>query len=474
MATATPDSIEPSGAPSTRTLWSLAWPIVLARAGILTMGLVDVVMVSRYDRVELGYAQLGLSLFIPLLVTGIGLMIGVRVLASQAVGAGRAEAGVAILRRSLPWALTLGLAAAAFCAFGALWLRLLGQSEDLARGGGEVAQALALSIPLELLVVCGGFYLEATGRPRPAMVAMVAANLLNVLLNWILIYGQFGLPALGAVGSALATTAVRAFLCIAIFSYIFSRGGWERAALRSPENRVGTLFGRGFWGPGGWREGAAMRQLGVAGGVSFGLETAAYALVTQMAGWLGEDPLAAFAIAYNIEAFCFMIALGLGGATAVLVGRAIGRRDRLGVLGAARVGLSLNTGVMLICAVALMLGAPWIAAFFAPEPDLAATTTVLLRLAALVVVVDGAQMVMAQAVQALGDSWGVARRFAVAYWVVLTPLAYIFAFPLGWGGEGLWIAVIIGCAVSFLLMTLRFRALTRRLPTPQSFSAASS
>jgi len=195
---------------------SLAWPIMLSRSGILVMAFVDIVMVGRHAAEELAYAALGLSIFVPALVTAIGLQFGTMRDVATSFGAKRYEGCGEALRRGLPWSGVTGLAAAAIVAPSGLWLALVGHAPELAREAGKVAVAVAVGLPFQLLYVSCAFFLEGTRRPVPGMVVMLGANLLNILLNWILIYGNLGMPALGAVGSGIATSAVRIAMLAAL------------------------------------------------------------------------------------------------------------------------------------------------------------------------------------------------------------------------------------------------------------------
>ena len=439
-------------------LFRLAWPTVLARAGILVMALVDIVMVGRYDARELAYASLGFSLFVPLLVTGIGLLMGVMILSARAFGAGDDREFGAVWRRGMPWALTLGAGAAGLCLLGETWLRLLGHEPDLAAGGGAVARVLALGIAAQLLYVVCVFHLEASRRPLPGMIAMIVANLANVFFNWIFIYGNLGAPELGAVGSALTTTLVRVLLFVALLIVILRPESAARYGIS-----LRGLFSGGFWGPGGWASGARMRRLGAAAGAGIFFETTAYAAVMQFAGYLGAGALGAYAIAHNMEATIFMVALGLSAATGVLVGNAAGADDAKGAGEAAWLGLRAVCGVMLASAALIWLFADRIAAGYTNDPDLALRAAPLLALLGPAILFDGAQLVMGQTARALGDAWATARLYAVSFWGVLVPVSWVLAMEFDLGATGLILGTAIGCATSFVLMFARVRALLAQL-----------
>lgn len=435
-------------------LYRLAWPTMIARAGILTMALVDVAMVGRYDTAELAYASLGTSLFVPLLVTGVGLMIGVIAVTAQTFGAGReADCGIVWLR-ALPFAGVVGAASALVCVFGETWLTLFGQTPELAREGGRVAVALAPGLFAYTFFVASTFFLEGIRRPGPGMVAMLAANLLNIALNWVFIYGNLGAPAMGAVGSAVTTSVVRAFLAIALVVYILRMTDRARFGIGGVP-RLGDFSG---W----WRDSARQRRIGYAGGASIGLETSAHSALIQFAGLLGVVPLAAYTIAANVEAVLFMAALGIGGATAVLVGNAWGRGDVSGARLAGWVGVAATLATMALFGALVALLRHPIAQGYTPDPVLAAAAAPLLILVGVAIIADGASMTAAQAVRGLGDTWNATLRYGIAFWGVMVPLGWWLGVSMGYGTAGLLCAVGIGCLTALLLQSLRFSSLLRR------------
>lgn len=449
--------VEPGGARLRRHLGMLArlaWPVMLSRAGILAMALVDVIMLGRYATLALAEASVALGLFIPIMVTAVGLQMGVISLVSRRFGAGKAEECVDIWRRSLPWATAAGLAGAALMALGFLWLRLIGQSEALAEGGGAVSFVLAPGVLFQVLYITCAFYLEGSGRPKPAMLAMLAANALNVALNWVFIYGNLGAPELGAVGSAISTSLVRVFLFLVVLIVI----------LRLPEVRAAGGLRRmgGFWGPGGWRAGAEMRRIGYAAGLSVGFETSAFGALMQMAGLLGPTALAAYSIAHNIEATVFMVALGLSVATAVRVGSEAGA----GRLGEARfagwLGLAACFVVMGGIGLGLVAAPEALAAVYTVDPAVQGVTVGLLFVVAVTVLPDGGQIVMGQCNRALGDTFVSSGLYFIAFWLAMVPLGALFAFELDMGAAGLMWASVAGATLSLLLQGARFAALSRR------------
>ena len=192
-----------------RLLFGLAWPVMLSRAGILLMAFTDIAMLGRYELGAAGQANLGLAVFVPVLVFCIGLTSGMVPVVAQAFGRGDlAECGRA-WRRAMVWAATVSGFGAAVVWNGEAVLLALGQSPENAAAGGRVAEMLAPGLIAQVLFAASAFYLEATNRPIPALLVMLVANLVNFGLNWLLIYGYGGFPEMGAPGAALASTIAR-------------------------------------------------------------------------------------------------------------------------------------------------------------------------------------------------------------------------------------------------------------------------
>ena len=427
-----------------RNLLTLAGPVVASRLGIMAMGLVDTIVVGRHSVTELGFLALAWAPTMVVLTTGIGLLSGVQVLTSQAIGAGRPGDTGAILRRGLVYAFWLGLAAIGVVA-GVLGLAIgqIGLDPALAAGAVPVLRVLALSLLPILIVDSGIFWLEAHGRPVPGMVAMWGANVVNLGINLWLVPGDSGFPVAGAVASGWATLISRTALLGFVAAYV----AWWPAA------RGFGVFAR----PPADRDAAArLRRIGYAASLSYFVETSAFGGMTIVAGWIGATAVASWAIVINVAALIFMVPLGVATATAVLVGRAYGAGDMAGVRRAGVLGFGSTIAVTLaICAV-IGFGADAVAAAYTFDPAVRRVATAALLLSCLFYVPDGLQVVGAQSLRARGDIWLPAATHFVSYVGVLIPAGYIAAIPLGLGVAGIVWGTIVASAVSAALLLGRF------------------
>jgi len=429
-------------------LLRLSAPVVVARAGIMVMAFVDTAMVGRLSAHELAYLGIGLAPITTVLLTGIGLMMGTLVLTASAFGAERFTECGAVWRRSLGYALALGVAGAVICGFGEPLLAALGQPPDLAAGGGPVAQVVGLGLAAQLVFVTTTFFLEGIKRPVPGMVMMIAANVINVFLNWVLIYGHLGFPAMGALGSAWATTGVRVFLAVGLVAYVWTMADHAR-------------FGVRMRPAGGWKAWAEQRRIGFAAGASIGSEAVAFSTAALFAGHLGVLPAGVFSIALNLLSLVFMVAIGFGAATSVSVGIAHGRGNYRDLALAGWTGLGLNTAAMAAFGVAFALAPETLAGLYTTEAALLAASVPAVSLVAWVLVVDGGQALMANALRGRGETWVPTGMQAFSYFGVMVPVCWVLAFPVGNGVYGIWQGVLVASVVAMALLVGRFYWLTR-------------
>jgi len=427
----------------------LAPPIVLARSGIIVMVLVDTIIVGHYSALELGYLGIGMSLVQPIVVTSLGLIMGTLVLTANHFGGGRLHECGAVWRRSVNYALALGVGGAVICLFGAPLLSLTGQSAGLSREGGEVMRVLGYGLPGHLLFLATSFFLEGMRRTTPGMVFMVAANLINLGLTYALVHGIGDIPAMGAVGAAWGTSIARTFLGLGMAIHVLTMRGHEDFGVRNAPT-------------GGWASWGHQRRLGYAMGTSLAVESFAFTTIQQFAGWLGPMPLASFTVAFYLLVISFMVAIGFGAATAVRVGIAHGRGDHRDVALAGWTGLGLTVIATAVMAIILVVFQDDLPRFFSDDAVVIVAAAPLLFWAAVALVSDGCQAVLANALRGRQDVWASCGIQAIAFLGVMTPLTWWLVFPMEHGAAGLFQGVMISTVVALVLLSWRFHRLYRR------------
>ena len=431
----------------------LALPVMLARCGLVIMITVDTLMTGRAGGAELANYAIAYAPQITMLTVGIGLLVGTVVLTAQAVGAGRLALAGRIWRLALLVGGSLGCVYAVALLYGEAILLALGQTPELAAAGGRVTAMWAVGMPGLLLYVATSSFLEGISRPKPGMVIMFGANLLNAGLNWAMVFGHLGLPTMGAEGAVLATSITRWVMFAAILAYV----------LRMPDREA---YGVSAPLAGHYGQMRKLLALGAPLALSIGFESSTFTAAATFAGWLGAGPLAAYQIAINVNSLVFMLAIGLSTATAVRVANAVGRGDSLGMRRAGWVGTALAAPPMLLATVVLIAAPDWLAHVYTDDAAVVLLTLPLFAITAWFCVADGLQAVLMGAVRGTADITVPTVIYGLAFWGIGVPLAYLFAFPFGGGINGLVWGLFVSLVVALVALAWRFHHLAGRAIAP--------
>jgi MATE family multidrug resistance protein len=433
-------------------LLKLAGPVVVARLGIMAMGLTDAIVVGRYSATQLGYHALAWAPTSVAVVMAVGLLTGVQVMTARRIGEGRRDLTGAVLRRGLSYSLWIGvLSAAVMAVAGPPFLHAIGLPKDLADGATLPLRVFCLSLPGYAVSVAASFWLEGLAKPTPAAVIMWIANGVNLAVDLLLVPGAFGLPALGATGGACATTVARTFLALGTLAYI---------ALM-PEARALGVFDK----PARDRAAEAeQRRIGIGSGISGTFEVASFASLNIIAGWIGGLAVAGWTIVLNVAAIVFMVPLGLSTAAAVRVGRAYGARDPVAVNRAGAVAFAVAVAFGVVTAVLIWPAARIVASAYTANPDTLAMAIPALAISVLMYAPDALQVVAAQSLRARGDVWLPTYTHLASYILLMAPLAWWLAIPMHLHIKGLVWAMVVASFVSGGLLSGRFWMLSRRDP----------
>jgi len=428
----------------------LSIPAVMMRIGVLGLGMVDTAMVGHYATQHLAWLNLAnQSIIMFALVVGLGLVSGIMVYTANAYGTDDFKEAGRIWRRNLPYTICIGLILVAVALPAKYWLALSGQSPVDAEQSGHLVQILALGLPGHMLFVNCTMFMEGVKRAEVGFYLMLAANIVNVVLNYALIFGHWGMPVLGAEGSAWASTGVRWFMALTALAYVWWAPSLKKFSVRTPPTQS-------------WKEWADQRQMGYASAVSLASEVLAFSALVIFAGLLGTIPLAAIGVVFQVLGVPLMMAIGIGVATTVRVGIAFSRRDRADTILAVISGVILNF---------LMIGVLGLIIFMFTQPMMEMFTTdiriveLLLPFAAIFtfsMVFDGSQMVASMALRGMKETWWPTWLQGFSFAVVMLPTCYVLAFPMQMGFEGLMIGMLVGVCVAWVLQLLRFAVLVRQ------------
>jgi MATE family multidrug resistance protein len=420
-------------------LLALALPATIAQLGAMLLMVVDVLMLGRLGVAALDAASLGRVWALGTMVAGMGLVFGIDPVATQAWGSGN--------RRRYEGALGSGIAVALATSvpIGSLWLvagpslRLLGQEAALTDGASRFVLSQLPGLPFLLVFFAVKQYLQARGSVLPAMWVTLLGNAINVLLNWMLIFGRGGAPALGIVGSGLATSLTHAFLALALL-------GWMRWR-REPEDWRGA-----------WQRGRRRHELGEVLGYGWPvalqlmLEVWTFQVATLLAGRLGAIALAAHTAAISLASVTFTIPFGVSMAAVVRVGNLVGARARRDAQRAAWVALGAGAAVMGVSAVGFWLGRFQLPKLFSAEPAVVAAAAAILPIAAAFQVFDGLQVVGCGILRGMGQTRPAAAFNVLGYYGLALPLAWWLGFRLRLGLPGIWWGLALGLASVALLL----------------------
>ena len=432
----------------TRTL-RLAGPVILARAGLLVMVAVDSAMLGHYGTLSLAYYAAANAAQVVMILIGVGLLQGTTILVAQAHGAHDRAACGAYWRVSMVHAAVLGVVMGLLCLLGHWILEATGQEPAVAVGGGRVLDMIAWgSPPLLMWVVCSHF-LEGISRPIPGMLVMFGAVLLNVLLNWILIFGNWGGPEMGAEGAAIATSLVRWVMFGALLLVVLRLTDAQSLGI---SQRVSDF----------WAVSRRLRRIGYPLGAARGLETGAFAALVMLAGHLGTVPLAAYQIGYNLIGLVFMVAIGTAAASMVRVGNAVGRRNATDIVRAGWAGV-LVIACLMVCFAGpfIGLGMP-LATLYTDDPAVLPLAAPLIGICGIILVFDGMQAVLMGALRGVADVWVPPGLQLISWWCITVPIGYVLAFVVGIGVDGLMWGILAGALSACVFLSGRFLAVARR------------
>jgi MATE family multidrug resistance protein len=416
-----------------RPLWRLAGPLVLAEVGWMSMGIVDTIMVGRLpaSAEAIGAVSLGSVIFHVVAIFAVGLLLGLDTLVSQAFGARQVED----CHRSLLSAVYLSLLLSPVL-MGFVWaclpfLRSFGIDPGVLGDAIPYLKAVTWSTLPLLLYFAFRRYLQGMSLVKPVMFSLVTANLVNVVANWMLIFGHLGAPALGVEGSGWATCVSRLYMALVLLGYSLYYDHRYRTGLRGVPLRPQLARLR------------RLVSLGLPAALQLGLEVAVFAIVTALIGRLDPVSLAGHQIALIVASLTYMVPLGVSSAAAVRVGQALGRGD---VKGAGRSGwaaLVLGAGFMSGAALAFLLVPHSIARIFSPDVPVIRAGASLLVVAAFFQLFDGLQTVATGALRGAGNTRTPMVSHLLSYWLIGLPLGYFLCFGWGWGAVGLWVGLCV-------------------------------
>ncbi|MGH7656116.1 MAG: MATE family efflux transporter, partial [Gemmatimonadaceae bacterium] len=435
-----------------------AWPVVLAQVGIMLMGVVDTAMVGRVGTSAVAAVALGHIYWVNVTIGGLGILMVLDPVVSQAAGAKDDIAVARGVQRGILMALALSVPSALLLIPGEFFFSVLRQPVDVTPVAATFSRiSIAGMVPFYLFYALRQS-LQAMAETRPVVIAIVVSNVVNFALDYVLIYGHFGFPALGVQGSAISTVISRWLMFVLVAWF-----GWrhlKRAIIpwRRESNRIAPLI--------------RMARIGVPVGLQSWLEIAVFSGGAIALGWFGAVPLAAHEVAINLAALTFMFPMGVSAAAAAMVGRAIGREDLSAAKRDAVAALAVGTGFMAVAAILFLTMPRALAMLFVHDPTTIATAASLIFIAGIFQLFDGVQAVATGVLRGTGDTRVPMLLHLLAFWGVGIPLCLWLAFRAGFGPQGVWWgyvgALMVAATIQLLRVRWRLRQDIRRLQIDES------
>ena len=437
-----------------RALLSLAWPIATSQFALVLLGIVDVAVLGHQSVLDLAGSSIGRSIGFVAVALSMGIGQALEPLASQAIGAGDDDRARSALRSGLwgcfvAWVpcMALGVASTFFLNRFGIEPEVVSRARVflLAQAPGQLFFALFIALKC---------YLQAHERTKDLLLAAIVSNVVNYVLCMLLVRGDaalvsvhlppMGLKPLGALGAGLASSAASLSLCVTVLPAVrrFSRRNPDRSSRSIKPVTLGEVL-----------------RIGVPGGLQLVAEIGVFSAVALLAGRFGAVVVSAHQVAISVASFSFMGVLGISGATAVRVGRAVGAGGNARVPGL--LGIGVGTAYMMASAVFLALFPELLIGAFTKDAGVIETGVALLRIAAVFQIFDGMQGVGAGALRGAGDVRFAFVANVIGHWALGMPLALVCAFTLGLGAKGLWYGLTVGLAAVGIALLARFVHITR-------------
>ncbi len=437
-----------------RDLLVLALPIMVGQLATTAMGFVDAVMAGRYSSRDLAAVALGNSIWIPVYLLMTGILLATTPKVAQRFGAGKHGEIGPLVRQALWLALVVGLMATGLLLNAEPVLRAMKVDPQLIDLCMQYLYGIASGLPATAFYFVLRCFSDGLGRTRPSMILGLCALALNIPLNYVFIYGHFGVPAMGGVGCGWATAIVMWMMTLGMV-------GWTHWA---PVYRSSQLFTRFDWPQ--WAIIKRLISVGLPIGIAVFAESSIFAVIALLIGSLGATVVAGHQIALNFSSLVFMIPYSLAMAVTVRVGQALGRGEPREARFAAGVGMGAALTYACLSASLMLLLREQIAAIYTPDPIVIQVASMLIVYSALFQFSDAIQVTAAGALRGYQDTRVTMILTLFAYWGIGLPVGYALGLT-DWlgaasGPSGLWQGLIVGLSCAALLLSVRLTRSARK------------
>jgi MATE family multidrug resistance protein len=428
-----------------RTL-ALGAPVMVGMIASFGMNFVDTVMAGRLPEKDIALAALatGGAVWSSLLMFVLGTLMALQPTVAQLDGAGLRARGGEALRQAAWIACVLALLFAGILANGEPLFHAMGIDASIIPTAVEYMQAMAWGAPAMTLVFLLRFFSEGSGHTRPTMYIGLLGVMLNVPLNWILMFGNLGLPAMGARGCGYATAIIIWLQVLALAIYVRSHRHFHpfKPFARWDAPDIGMIL--------------HLLRIGLPIAVTIFVEGSLFVAAALLIGRLGPVPAAGHLVAVNFAALLFMVPLGLASAVTTRTGNALGRGDPAAARYAGMIGMFIVLCTQATSAFVMVVFPEWVVGLYTNDPAIARVAVTLLWFAAVFQFPDGIQVCAAGALRGYKDTLAPAFFNMISYWLIGLTTGYYLTFTMEMGPAGMWIGMISGLTSGAILLSVRF------------------
>lgn len=424
---------------------------MIGQLGIIMMGIVDSAMVGRIGADPLAASSIANGLFILVMIVGIGVSYVISPLVSIAIGSNNQKECESIFKQSFYVNVILGFFLMLISFFASELVAYLNQPPEVERLAIPYIRILSISIIPVMVFQTYKQFIEGMSIMKPAMIITIAANIINALANWVFIFGNLGLPALGLNGAGLATLSSRTFMMAGIIIYVIRTSTLKDYRLSILPIQLDK------------RMIVKILSLGIPGGMQYFFEVGSFAFASVMIGWIGTIELAAHQIALSLSSVSYMIILGISSAAAIRVGRFVGEKNIKDTRKAGFTALLLSASIMLFFGFIFITGKELLPSLYIDNSEVISIASSLLIITAIFQIFDGTQATGIGILRGITDMKIPTLITFTSYWIIGLPSGYLFAFVFKAGVIGIWLGFLLCLITSALLLTLRFNYKSKQI-----------
>jgi len=441
---------------------NIAYPVMLSQLGHISVGIADSIMVGQLGSTPLAASAFANNFMMVFLMFGIGISYGITPLIAQADGQGDESRISRLLRHAILLCGGVGILLVLVLYGMSYLIPFMNQPEEVVTLGTPYFLIIASSLFPLMLFQCFRQFAEGMSITKPTMYITIGANVVNIALNYLLIFGKFGFPEMGLNGAGWATLISRVLMAIGLCLFVFRFKKFQKFRDAFQLSKIKSSFFK------------PMLKIGVPSGIQFVFEVGAFAMAAIMMGWLGTIPLAAHQIAISLVSLSYMMASGISAASTVRVGNQIGRKDGANLLKVGNTSFLMAIVFMAACSAIYMIFSNFFPTLYVGKDELEVVEIAasLIIVAGLFQLSDGVQVVGLGSLRGMSDVKVPTYITFVAYWGMAIPLSYVFGFVLDFGPTGIWYGLLIGLTIAAIALYFRFKKLA--LKKSQEFSLESA